>query len=420
VLTAYDLGKTMAVRVTGSKTGYTTASKTSASTAAVAPGVLSAPTPTISGTRKVGYVLTAVPGTWGPGAVGLRYQWYRSGTAITGATAATYKLSVWDAGKVITVKVTGTKTGYTTATKTSAGTAPVVPLTLTSTPVPTISGTAKVGNRLTANAGTWGPAPVTLQYQWYRSGIAVPGSNAATYVLHSWDTGKVITVKVTGRKTGYGTVVKTSAPTAAVTAYIRISRDGAWQVPNGVPRNTYVTTSKATKDCYWETNTSFQFPNETMVGWGWGNGQRIMEVPAAASVVGTDQCGSWIRLADMPKAQKTTIAGDGVWSVAKQIVPGRYRASRDVSGRCTFGFSDDFAFSDDSDLHYYYTYGPFVEVSLYASDVSFDSDGCGSWTRVGDPELREAGARVADDSRPMEAGTHRLLNAKKLGAFSRR
>ena len=50
----------------------------------------------------------------------LSYQWKRGGTAISGATSATYKTVSADAGKAITVTVTGTKAGYTTLSKTSA------------------------------------------------------------------------------------------------------------------------------------------------------------------------------------------------------------------------------------------------------------------------------------------------------------
>ena len=123
---AADVGKTLTVTVTGTKTGYTTAAKTSAATAAVAKGSLIAPIPTITGTAKVGLILTATPGTWGPSPVTLTYQWKANGVAITGATSTTYKPVAADVGKTLTVTVTGTKTGYTTAAKTSAATAAVV------------------------------------------------------------------------------------------------------------------------------------------------------------------------------------------------------------------------------------------------------------------------------------------------------
>ncbi|GAA2128074.1 hypothetical protein GCM10009825_06920 [Arthrobacter humicola] len=80
------------------------------------------PVPIITGTAKVGSTLTAVPGAWAVSPVTLSYQWYHSGTAVVGATAATYVVPSGDLGRTITVKVTGAKTGYTTTSRTSAGT----------------------------------------------------------------------------------------------------------------------------------------------------------------------------------------------------------------------------------------------------------------------------------------------------------
>jgi hypothetical protein len=86
---------------------------------------LSGATPTITGTAKVGDTLTAHARKWGPSGVQFRYQWYASGTAITGATAATLNLAAAQEGKRITVKVTASLAGYATATLTSKATAMV-------------------------------------------------------------------------------------------------------------------------------------------------------------------------------------------------------------------------------------------------------------------------------------------------------
>ncbi|SDT13047.1 Putative cell wall binding repeat 2 [Microterricola viridarii] len=220
---AGDVGKTVTVQVTGTKTGYVTKAVTSAATAAVAaapPLVLVAPTPTITGTARVGSVLTANAGTWTPAPVTLAYQWLVANVAVPGATAATYTPVAGDVGKTVTVQVTGTKTGYVTKAVTSAATAAVAaapPLVLVA-PTPTITGTARVGSVLTANAGTWTPAPVTLAYQWLVANVAVPGATAATYTPVAGDVGKTVTVRVTGTKTGYTTKAVTSAATAAVAA----------------------------------------------------------------------------------------------------------------------------------------------------------------------------------------------------------
>ncbi len=90
----------------------------------VPPLTLTAPTPTISGTLRTGSTLTANTGTWTTGTT-LQYQWYRSETAIPGATAKSYKLVQADKNGTIKVRVTGSKTGYTTVAKYSASTGPV-------------------------------------------------------------------------------------------------------------------------------------------------------------------------------------------------------------------------------------------------------------------------------------------------------
>lgn len=211
-----DAGAVVSFAATGSKPAMTSVTR-KASTAAVAKAHLSAaPTPTISGTAKAGTTLTAVPGTWAPSPISFGYQWLRDGKAISGATGATYALQVADVGASIKVTVTGNKAGYNSVARTSAGTAKVATADLTQTPKPTISGTATVGSTLTATAGAWAPAPVSLGYQWYRGSTAIKGATKTTYKLVSEDAGKVIKVSVTGTKTGYRSVRVDSAPLASV------------------------------------------------------------------------------------------------------------------------------------------------------------------------------------------------------------
>ncbi|MFT3861903.1 hypothetical protein [Micropruina sp.] len=91
------------------------------------------------------------------------------------------------------------------------------PTGYTDAPVPTIAGTAKKGQTLTATAGSWTPSPDTLAYRWYRSGKAIAKATKTTYKLTSSDVGKKITVTVTASGSGLQTVSRTSAATAKVT-----------------------------------------------------------------------------------------------------------------------------------------------------------------------------------------------------------
>lgn len=84
------------------------------------------------------------------------------------------------------------------------------------TVAPSITGTAQVGQTLTAVSGTWSGSP-TFTRQWSAGGVAISGATAATYVPVADDVGDTITVTVTGTN-DKGDVSATSAPTAAVIA----------------------------------------------------------------------------------------------------------------------------------------------------------------------------------------------------------
>lgn len=178
-------------------------------TITVQPGVLSAPTPTVLGTARVGRIVSAGTPTWGPGVVTKTYQWFRSSTPIPGATTATYRLTAADLGRSVRVRVSGAKAGYPSVVLMSA--AKKVGLgTLTST-TPRISGTPRVGSTLKVLIGTWGPGTVTRTVRWYRNGVAISGATSSSYRLTRADRGRRITVRVSGRKSGYSTLVRPSA-----------------------------------------------------------------------------------------------------------------------------------------------------------------------------------------------------------------
>jgi hypothetical protein len=219
VLRPEDADKVLSVVVTGSRAGYTSISLPSADTATVARiAFTAAPEPVISGTAAVGQTLTASAGTWTPSSaaspIALSYRWEKGGNTIVGATSSTYLVLPGDETSKIRVYVTGTKLGYITQEQPSAETSAVVKGTLTTTPKPTITGTAQVGVQLTAVAGTWQPtaaaSPITYTYRWKSDGTDISGATSATYTPVVADLGKAISVAVTGAKTGFTSVTQTS------------------------------------------------------------------------------------------------------------------------------------------------------------------------------------------------------------------
>ena len=186
--------------------------------------------PTITGTTKVGSVLTSTTGTWtGFPTPTFTRQWERCDLAgancsdIASATGTTYTLVQADHGKTIRVKVTGTNTaGSATAESNQTTEIQYVPI---NTVLPTITGTVTKGQTLTAGNGTWDafPASLTFAYQWQRCSSPgtcsnISGATASTYLLASADVGMTIRLRVTASNTAGASTPANSAETTTVTA----------------------------------------------------------------------------------------------------------------------------------------------------------------------------------------------------------
>ncbi len=181
-------------------------------TRALQPLVSNAAPPSIAGTARVGIRLTALPGTWTPGAA-LSHRWLRNGVPIPGATGPAYVSVAADASASLRVEVTGSKDGHLPLTVISAART-IAPGVLTG-PAPRIKGKARIGKKLTAVPGRW-PAGASLTYRWYAGGKPAARGKARTYQVKAKDHGKRITVRVTGRKAGYADAATTSKTTAKV------------------------------------------------------------------------------------------------------------------------------------------------------------------------------------------------------------
>ena len=205
-VTNADQDKNLTVRVIAKIPDYGNVVQTTASPGRV---TVAGGTPRVSGPLAVGSTLTATPDTWKAGTK-LTYQWSANGVAIRGATSSRLALTSAQRGCAINVSVTGRLSGYATVTETSQFTSRVA-----LAPPPTISGTKQVGYRLAANHGTW-TAGTTFTYQWYANGRAITGATSAAFTLKAAQRGNTVTVKVTGRKSGYATISRMSAKTATI------------------------------------------------------------------------------------------------------------------------------------------------------------------------------------------------------------
>lgn len=241
-----DAGHPIRVITAGTSPIYTSVSRISVATPAVAPAKLTlAPAPKVSGSTVAGMTLTAVPGTWGPGTVSFSFQWLRGSVAIPGATRPTYTLQAGDYQAKVSVRITGAKVGYNRVTKISVATPPVQQGNLTKAPTPTVSGKAAVGQVLTATPGAWTPAPGALSFQWYRNTTPIGGATKAQYQVRLGDAGHSVKVRVTNTSAAFKAIARDSvavgvplvafstAPTPKITGTAKVGATlavslGAW------------------------------------------------------------------------------------------------------------------------------------------------------------------------------------------------
>ena len=181
--------------------------------------------PTISGTAQVGETLTAetrdIEDADGLDNVGYSYQWLANGADIAGATSSSYTLVDADKGKTIKVKVSFFDDKNNPETLTSAATAAVEPRPNTpATGAPTISGTVRVGETLTASTSAIDDADgldnAVFAYQWLADDADIAGATNNTYTLVDTDVGKTIKVRVIFTDNADNEETLTSEATAAV------------------------------------------------------------------------------------------------------------------------------------------------------------------------------------------------------------
>ncbi|SDC56361.1 hypothetical protein [Rhodococcus tukisamuensis] len=106
----------------------------------------------------------------------------------------------------------------------------------------------------------------------------------------------------------------------------------------------------------------------------------------AATIAGAFAAGLVFAGAGTASAAQTVAPGEGTYLVGAELAPGQYTASGQVDDYMgcywkrlsgTTGEIDDIIASD-------YTHSEKVIVTVLPSDYAFESEYCGTWTRIGD------------------------------------
>lgn len=190
--------------------------------------------PTISGTPRAGSTLTSSAATFSPAGATVTYQWRADGVDISGATGPDLVLGDAQVGKRISVRATGTKDGYPSATSISAATDAVQVARLTSTARPVVSGTPQVASTLTTSAATFSPAGADVTYQWRADGVDIAGATERSLTLRPAHRDKRITVRATATMPGFPDLAVTSRSTPPVEKGTFLNSEGPTVVGSAV------------------------------------------------------------------------------------------------------------------------------------------------------------------------------------------
>jgi hypothetical protein len=292
-LTAADVGSRLRVVVTASNSGGST-SAASAPTTVVVPIAPPANTalPTISGTAREGQSLTATTGSWSSSPTGYAFQWERcegtSCTPIPDATGPNHLLGAPDTGYGIRVLVTASNAaGSTTAS--SATTAVVLPQPPSNSTLPTVSGTPRLGETLTASLGSWSGSPTSFDFQWERCDAdgdacsTIVGATSQEYDVSANDLGSRARVVVTASNAG-GSGSAASEPTSIVLPDPPESLDPP--TISGIPRESEVLTAYPGTWSSSPTGYAYQWQSSGDGGFTWTDisGSSATYVPVSADV----------------------------------------------------------------------------------------------------------------------------------------
>jgi hypothetical protein len=209
VLTAADYGHQISIRVKATLAGFD-ASVAYADADVVELGDLVAGVPVVSGAALFGKTVKVGTGSWTAGTA-FSFQWFADGQLIPEASKSSLYLGSSLLGKTIQVRVSGSKEGYHSVEKLSAGV--VVPLRVLKALVgPKLLGSFTVGTNFVVNPGVY-PAGVDVKLVWLRNGVEFATTSATdnSYALTAADVQKQIGVQVVASAPGHKDLVVTKS-----------------------------------------------------------------------------------------------------------------------------------------------------------------------------------------------------------------
>src|SRR5207244_3321347 len=188
--------------------------------------------PPVPGAAQLGQAPLAPYATRSRAPTSFAYQWLRCDeggancSPIELASESSYTLAAADVGATLRVQVIASNAAgpSTPARSSQAAVVAQAPQPPASTSPPTITGSAQVGQALSADAGEWSGAPTSFAYQWLRcdEGGAncspIELASESSYTLAAADVGATLRVQVIASNAAGPSTPARSSQTAVVAA----------------------------------------------------------------------------------------------------------------------------------------------------------------------------------------------------------
>jgi hypothetical protein len=153
--------------------------------------------------------------------------------------------------------------------------------------------------------------------------------------------------------------------------------DGTYQVGTDIQPGTY-RTRVGSPNCYWERLKNFGGGINAILANGGTNAPAIVTIEPTDAGFNSEGCGTWTKDLSAITASKTSF-GAGAYIVGSDIEAGTYRNSG--GNNCYWERLRDFNGGMNAIIANGGTNNPTI-VTIAPTDAGFQSDGCGTWTKL--------------------------------------
>jgi len=154
---------------------------------------------------------------------------------------------------------------------------------------------------------------------------------------------------------------------------------GTYRVGVDIAAGTYRTRT-SDSGCYWERLRGFSGEFSDIIANNFSNVHQIVTIPSSDAGFRTSGCAIWTSDLSPVTSSPTSPFGEGMFFVGNEVAPGRWQSPG--ASNCYWarlrGFSGELK---DIIANDFGTSNPIVDIS--PSDAGFETENCGTWTKIG-------------------------------------